>query len=265
MKRFFILTFLILSFTITVFAQDPGNPDTVYWEASGFHRGDTLYVKPGTFPADVSVDLMVWTDNGVSGVSLPFVDYCYDPVSMPTYLDYTKNHPDNEPNCFTGTFLEGWSIVSLKIYGVEPTPTPPNFAISAVSFTDSFSTPGFLAHLIFTVSYEGCLCLDTIPIFQPGGVIPMLQIPMAIGYVPQYVYKCFQIREVPFICGDVNANLYVDLSDVIYLANYKFKSGPAPYRFEAADVNCDQALDTSDIIILAKVNFGIPGFTLCCW
>jgi len=265
MKRLFILIFLILALTSSGFSQDPNSPDTVYWEASGMHRGDTLYVKPATFPADVSVDLMIWTDNGVSGVSLPFVDYCYDGVSMPTYLDPDKNDPEGGPAWYTGTLVEGWSILSLKLSGVEPTPTPPNFAISAVSFTDSFYTAGLLAHLIFTVNYEGCLCLDTIPVFQPGGMIPMLTVPTAISYTPQYVSKCFQIREVPFICGDVDANLYVDLSDVVYLANNLYKSGPDPYRFESADVDCNSKLDASDVIILARVIFGTPGFSLCCW
>ncbi len=265
MKRFFFLIFLLLFLSSISFGQDPGNPDTVFWEASGFHSGDTLYVKPGSFPADVAVDLLIWTDNGVSGVSLPFVDSCYDSLSMPTYLDYTKNDPDNEPNCFTGTLVENWSILSLKLFGVDPTPTPPNFAISAVHFTDSLSTPGLLAYLIFTVNDIGCLCLDTIPVFQPGGMIPQLTTPKAVTYVPQYISKCFVIREVPFMCGDVDSDLFVSLSDVVYLANYYFKGGEPPARFEAADVDCNLKIDSSDIIILAKVNYGIPGFELCCW
>lgn len=55
-----------------------------------------------------------------------------------------------------------------------------------------------------------------------------------------------------YIPGDVNADLKVDLADVIYLADYILKSGPPPSPLEAGDVNCDCEIDLGDAIYLAN-------------
>ena len=56
-----------------------------------------------------------------------------------------------------------------------------------------------------------------------------------------------------FICGDVNGDEKIDLSDVIYLANYKLKGGdPPPYPIYRANANGDTVIDLSDVIYLAN-------------
>lgn len=60
-----------------------------------------------------------------------------------------------------------------------------------------------------------------------------------------------------FQTGDVNRDLDIDLADVIYLANYLIKSGPAPKLLYEADVNCDSQYSLTDVIYLARyVLFG---------
>jgi len=68
-----------------------------------------------------------------------------------------------------------------------------------------------------------------------------------------------------FKCGNANrdVNGTVNLGDVIYIANYKFKSGPEPFLF-LSDVNGDCDVNTSDIIYLAHYCFGQPGYDLHC-
>jgi len=53
--------------------------------------------------------------------------------------------------------------------------------------------------------------------------------------------------------GDVNNNHDIDMSDVVYLANYVLKSGspePIPVR-EMGDVNCNGSINLSDVIYLS--------------
>lgn len=55
-----------------------------------------------------------------------------------------------------------------------------------------------------------------------------------------------------FIAGDINGDGVVDIADVVYIANYILKSGPAPKPFWAGDVNCDTWINLSDPIYLAN-------------
>ncbi|KPK99567.1 MAG: hypothetical protein AMJ90_09305, partial [candidate division Zixibacteria bacterium SM23_73_2] len=53
--------------------------------------------------------------------------------------------------------------------------------------------------------------------------------------------------------GDVNQDTLINLSDVIYIANYYLKGGPEPQPLvEMGDVNCDGQVDLSDVIYLAN-------------
>ena len=366
MKLYLLLLLGLVLIPLSVWAQDPGFPDTVYFEAGGLHSadGETLYVSPPTFDADVEVNVMIWTDNGVSGVSLPLADTCYNVISMPTFLDPNKNDPDSTAaHAYVGTLIETFSLIGLNLYGTL-TPSPPNFLIVAVDFTDSFYTPGKLAHLTFTVNDTGCICLDTIPVFWPGGSTPSLTTPNALSYIPIIISKCFTVdvsyltdtlfviayspvdlividpigdsididfNTIPdatydttqdlnddgdkddlitipnrsvgdyliqvvaepgdtgeytlgiridgsdmaimaedqpspafggepdsfvydalwYLKGDLNSDWQIDLSDVIYLANYYLKGGPAPEPLESADVNCDTEIDLTDVILIA--------------
>jgi len=57
---------------------------------------------------------------------------------------------------------------------------------------------------------------------------------------------------ITYLRGDVNCSRKIDLSDVIYLANYILKGGPPPIPLESGDVNCDGKYDLVDVIKLAK-------------
>lgn len=54
-----------------------------------------------------------------------------------------------------------------------------------------------------------------------------------------------------FKCGDVDDNLSIDLADVIYLAYYILKGGPAPIPMIAGDVDCGGDINLADVIYLA--------------
>jgi hypothetical protein len=57
--------------------------------------------------------------------------------------------------------------------------------------------------------------------------------------------------------GDCNADSAVSTSDVIWLANHVFRSGPAPLLTGQGDLNCDAASTSEDVISL--VNFVFKG------
>jgi len=57
------------------------------------------------------------------------------------------------------------------------------------------------------------------------------------------------LHQEGFYRGDANKDGKLDISDVIYMVNYLFKSGPKPIEFtDQMDVNCDDKTDVSDVI-----------------
>jgi hypothetical protein len=55
--------------------------------------------------------------------------------------------------------------------------------------------------------------------------------------------------------GDVNKDGVTDIGDVIYLVNYLYKNGCAPYPIESGDANCDAIADVGDVIYLINYLF----------
>ncbi len=53
-----------------------------------------------------------------------------------------------------------------------------------------------------------------------------------------------------YICGDADGTNIISISDVVYLINYIFGGGPAPYPLAAGDVDCNQIVNISDAVYL---------------
>jgi hypothetical protein len=59
----------------------------------------------------------------------------------------------------------------------------------------------------------------------------------------------------PFIYGDANGDLKIDVGDIVYLVNYLYKSGSAPNPLDAGDANCDTKIDVGDIVYIINYLF----------
>ncbi len=58
-----------------------------------------------------------------------------------------------------------------------------------------------------------------------------------------------------YLCGDTNHDNIINILDVLYLVNYKFKQGPEPIPLYAGNVNGDDNLNIIDIIYLVNYKF----------
>ena len=63
------------------------------------------------------------------------------------------------------------------------------------------------------------------------------------------------VNTAAFEHGDVNADGSVAISDVVYLVNYLFKSGPEPIPLETGDVNGNNEATISDAVYLVNYLF----------
>jgi hypothetical protein len=58
-----------------------------------------------------------------------------------------------------------------------------------------------------------------------------------------------------FICGDADGNQEIDIDDIIYVVNFIFLGGDAPYPIESADADCSDAVDIDDVVYLINYIF----------
>ncbi len=56
-----------------------------------------------------------------------------------------------------------------------------------------------------------------------------------------------------YVCGDPNHDELINILDIVFLINYKYKEGPAPEFMESSDVNNDTLINILDIVYL--INF----------
>ncbi len=60
-----------------------------------------------------------------------------------------------------------------------------------------------------------------------------------------------------FVCGDANDDDLVNILDIVYIINFKYKEGPDPVRPAYSDVNSDELINILDIVYL--INFKYKG------
>jgi hypothetical protein len=58
------------------------------------------------------------------------------------------------------------------------------------------------------------------------------------------------VVEIPFVCGDANGDSLIDLGDVVFLIDYLYRNGPAPFPYQAGDATCDGLMDLADVVFL---------------
>jgi hypothetical protein len=81
--------------------------------------------------------------------------------------------------------------------------------------------------------------------------------PLIVEIVPQYV-DCGtdDIHLIGYVCGDVNTDLVVNVSDVVYLIAFVFGDGPPPVPEASGDVDCNGSTNVSDVVFLIEFVFG---------
>jgi len=67
------------------------------------------------------------------------------------------------------------------------------------------------------------------------------------------------------LCGDMNDDQAINILDIVYLINYKYKGGPEPVNMGMADVNhCDGNINILDIIYLINFKYKAGPEPDCC-
>ncbi len=56
-------------------------------------------------------------------------------------------------------------------------------------------------------------------------------------------------------CGDINLDGTINILDVVFLINYKYKGGPTPTRLDLSDVNNDNQINILDVVYIINYKY----------
>jgi hypothetical protein len=143
------------------------------------------------------------------------------------------------------------------------------FAINVYTITASAGPNGSLspsgavavnygASQLFEITAAAGYAVDSL-------LIDGLPVPPATSYEFTNVTANRSIRvtfKKAYVCGDINKDGVVTSSDIIYLVNHVFKSGPPPDPMQVGDTNCSGTVTSADIILL--INFVFKSGSLSC-
>jgi hypothetical protein len=69
------------------------------------------------------------------------------------------------------------------------------------------------------------------------------------------VLRSAKSSSLAWIFGDANGDEKPDMADLVFLVNYVFKEGPAPFPLGSGDPNNDCRVDVFDIVYMLKYFF----------
>jgi hypothetical protein len=142
-----------------------------------------------------------------------------------------------------------WSEVSPLLDGSNGAPIYYNLQISSDS--DFTPRPELLEYSnIYNTSYS---IPDPLPDYQ--AYYWRVKATDEAGNQGEWQDQPFWFWLQVYLYGDANGNGEVTISDVVYLANYIFRSGPDPITSYAGDVNCNGETDVVDIVYLVNYLF----------
>lgn len=97
-------------------------------------------------------------------------------------------------------------------------------------------------------SDTGSVCIDSLEFVSDQRFDWLFSVPQEFGGP-----YCFPFAPSP--CGDVNLDGSINILDIVYLINFKYKDGPAPSIPILADVNSDESINILDIVLLIEYKY----------
>jgi len=258
--------------------KDNGLCDTLYVE---IFPDDRWFDLPGPnfvrFPIYVTHDIPSSQLDSIAGFMLPM---CYEHSNASEYCSlssYWNNLTLAGPTLSRSIFRSLGSDTSWmkKLYDDPDGPYDwankilnlngtSHFWFSLIPTTQPLFGEGsriLLATMTFKLEDTTTICVDSCH-WPPGSRFAFARMD-AVTYIPRLSMPCGTVEAH---CGDSNGDRKIDLSDLVYLINYLYKTGEPPVPLCRGDANCDGGRDLVDVIVL--INFlykgGSPLCLECC-
>ncbi len=237
--------------------------------STGFYSGagDNIYYYIQTktpYPVGTSDVLTFWTSYDIeTNWDYAYVEVSTDGVNFASIPgDITTNYNPNGSNRGNGiTGSHGWIQAHFDLsdysgqdlyirfsYKTDQYVTNPGIYIDDIYPVYGFTYASVLASDIADTSY-------TITGHSSGRYFYRVRAKDAEDQLSVYAVPKPVTIYSNFTCGDVNGDSNVDVLDIIYLINFKFKGGPEPVIMDAANVDGNGTVDVLDIIYFIAFKF----------
>jgi len=216
---------------------------------------DSLYISP--------IDISCLTEPIYNdGFIVPIRFRCATPTTaMNIPIEWDDPNLILESVEFAGTAVENWSNSALidndnrtVLLGLIGFGEPESYYID-------FDTDSEIARLRFKytcdpdqVASNISITLDTTFMGDVDNELLFVALD-AYGFSPNVDLSPISIN--PYRPGDANGDCAINILDIVYIINHKYKDGPPPTPLEAGDVNADCFLNILDVVSL--INFKYKG------
>ncbi len=166
---------------------------------------------------------------------------------------YTNGNGDISGDIDDNLFLDNFTGLAVKDFGGTSSSTY-SLTVTRNIFRNNLNAEDDVAGGFWDNGIDQGNCWDDFE-FNPG-YPSQYNIPGSAGTIDRYPnVDCGEL----FGCepGDVNEDDVINILDIVYLVNYKFKGGPVPQPFEvcSGDVDCNCVVNILDIVYLVNFKF----------
>jgi hypothetical protein len=247
MIKIYIVFLLVLFYALPLFAQDPGNADTV-----------RLANISGEIGSQVSMPVFLYNDEELISVTIPLL--------LTGYSGWLRF----DSVSYQGSRLAGPVILDKREVDLFWTDT---LMVDSVLLSFSVSSGnnlpigiGKLCELWFTLHFGGGVLVDSLSESPKGGL--SLTDNNGTSFVPVFSSGLVDIF-CNYLAGDVDRDGKISTSDVVSIDNmweydYPLDSYPIYERYGSADLKCDRKLDLRDMTyLLGYLYRGLPSPCTC--
>jgi hypothetical protein len=226
-----------------------------------FEENFILNIGSAYFVDDMESGASGWTHSGTKddwGLS----SYRSHSGDSSWYCGSIYHFYDNGMNCYLtsphfvlapNSYLSFWRWFDVAIYGTDGLYVEVD-AGSGWDTLDFIGSGGALDSLLMGDDWhKETYDLSSYPLGS------MAQVRFRFVSNEDWIEEGFYIDDVKvgplYISGDTDGDEYVNVTDVVFLINYLFKSGMTPAPLLAGDVNCNFEVDVTDVVYLINYLF----------
>jgi Dockerin type I domain len=244
MKKITCFAFLLISLLVNVAHSDCESPYQMAIESDSVSNNVSSFTIPIYYHSTKNILGMC---NGFTITTIGDIDITVDSIENRHYGCIGVQYDYYEYEGDVDSILMGWASPGPIHHPLHPTDSLTEYVFMHVTIEK-------------LIEYaEGIIIIDStaqVGLYGPwlwnmGSIVGEVYPSFNCGEGPAVITYC----QAPVFCGDANSDGTINVTDAVYIINYIFVGGDAPYPLENAEVNCDGLVNVSDAVWIMNYIF----------